>query len=69
LSSQNVAVIINLIAVGLPYIGVHASTPDITTTIQTIVAILTGAWIWYKRTQLQQAPNNVGDVTFAGIKK
>lgn len=62
MSTTILAVVLNLISVGLPYVGVTIGTEQLTTTLQTLIAIGTGLWIWYRRVK-------VGDVTVAGIRK
>lgn len=62
MSTTIVAVIVNLLSVGLPYIGVTVGSDQLTGTIQTLVAIATGLWIWYQRVKR-------GDVTASGIRK
>lgn len=69
MSTQVIAVIINMLVMVLPFLGVNVGTVELTTTVQTIVALATGAWIWYQRTKLQEAPDGIGDVNFAGVKK
>lgn len=61
-STTIASVIINLLSVGLPLIGVRVESDALTTTIQTVIAVITGAWIWYQRVQ-------VGDVTKLGRRK
>jgi len=68
-STTIVAVIVNLLSMLLPLINVQVGTDDLTNSIQTIVAVFTGAYIWWQRTRLQAAPNGVGDVNLAGIKQ
>lgn len=62
MSTTIVAVIVNLLSVGLPYAGITIGTDELTTTIQTIVAIVTGLWIWKQRIAL-------GGVTNLGFRK
>lgn len=62
MSTTITAVILNLLSVGLPYIGVSIGGAELTTTMQTIIAVATGIWIWYRRVQ-------VGDVNVAGVRK
>lgn len=62
MSTTIVAVIVNLLVMILPAIGVDVASDQLTNAIQVLVAIGTGAWIWYRRVK-------VGDVTAAGIKK
>ncbi len=56
------AVIINLLTVALPLLGVQVGSDALTTTIQTIVAVVTGLWIWRERVLK-------GDVTKLGVRK
>ena len=56
------AVIINLLAVILPLMGITIGSDALTTTIQTIIALGTGIWIWIRRVKK-------GGVNFAGIRK
>lgn len=69
MSTQILAVIINLLSVGLPLLGINLGNDALTTTVQTLVAFGTGLWIWYRRTTLQKAPEGEGDVTAGGIRK
>lgn len=62
MSHTIIAVIINLLSVGLPYIGVTVGDAALTTTIQTLVAVVTGIYIWYRRVK-------VGDVSPLGRRK
>ncbi len=55
-------VILQLLTIGLPLIGVNAGSAQLTTTVQTIIMVASGLWIWYRRTQ-------VGDVNAAGLRK
>lgn len=43
------AVLVNLLSVLLPYLGVTAGSEQLTTTIQTLIAIGSGLWIWKER--------------------
>lgn len=56
------ATIINLLVTGLPLIGVQVGTDQLTNTIQTIVAIGTGIWIWARRVR-------ANDVNTLGVRK
>lgn len=62
MSTTILAVVINLLAVLLPKIGVHLPTEQLTDAAQTIVAVATGVWIWYRRVKR-------GDVNAAGFPK
>jgi hypothetical protein len=61
MSNTIVAVILNLLATLLPLLGIQIGSDSLTTTIQTIVAIGTGLFIWYKRYQK-------GDITKIGVR-
>ena len=61
MSTTIIAVIINLLSMLLPKIGVSVESQSLETTIQTLVAVVTGVWIWYKRVK-------VGDVNALGVR-
>ena len=63
------AVIVNLLATILPLLGIQIGTDQLTTTIQVIIALATGLWIWFQRTKLQAAPGGFGDVRGSGRRK
>lgn len=67
-STTYIAVLVNILAIVLPYIGVSADTTQLTQAVQLLVAIATGIYIMYQRTTLQKAPSGVGDVTALGVK-
>lgn len=69
MSTTILAVIINLLATLLPLIGVDIGSEQLETAVQTIVAVVTGIWIWYQRTTLQKAPGGRGDVAASGLMK
>ena len=56
------AVIINLLSVILPLMGITIGSDALTTTIQTIIALGTGLWIWKERYKK-------GGVNILGAKK
>lgn len=62
MSTTIIAVIINLLGTVLPWLGISLAPGDLTTTVQVILAIATGAWIWYQRV-------SQGDVTTMGLRK
>ena len=62
MSTQIIAVIVSLLATALPLLGVQVGTEELTTTIQTIVLVCSGLWIWKERI-------GRGDVNIAGIRK
>jgi len=56
------AVILQMLAVILPWFGITIGTEALTTTIQTIVLIGGGLWIWFERAKR-------GDVKWFGGRK
>ncbi len=63
-------VLINVLAQVLPWLGVSVGTDELTTTVQVLVAIGTGAWIWYQRTLMRKVGSQAeSDVTLVGAKK
>lgn len=56
------AVIVNILSMVLPKIGITIGTDELTSTMQVIITIVTGLWIWYQRVQR-------GDVTPLGKRK
>ena len=69
MSTTIVAVIVNLLATFLPYIGITVASQNLETTIQTLTALVTGVWIWYQRTTLKKDIDGVGDVTKFGVRR
>jgi len=53
---------VNLLATLLPLVGVTVGSDELTKTVQVLVAIGTGLWIWYQRAK-------VGDVKWYGARK
>lgn len=49
MSTTIIAVIVQILAVGLPYIGISVGTEELTTTATTLVVVGTGIWIWIQR--------------------
>ena len=68
-STQFLAVIVSVLSVILPKIGVQIGDDELTKTIQTILAIVTGLWIAHQRTKLQKAPIGHGDVNLGGFRR
>lgn len=62
MSTTIIAVIVNLLSVFLPKAGVQVGSDELTATIQTIVAVVSGLWIWRERVSR-------GDVNPLGFKK
>jgi len=61
-STTILAVVIQLLAVGLPKLGIEVGSEALTTTISTIIVVVSGIWIWWRRYQ-------TGDVTPLGVRK
>ncbi len=62
MSTTILAVFINLLVTALPFAGINLPEESVVDAVQTIVAIVTGLWIWYQRTQR-------GDVGTLGFPK
>lgn len=62
MSQTYISVIVLFLAQLLPAIGINVGTEELTTTIQTLVTLGAGFWILIRRLQ-------VGDITFAGVRK
>ena len=70
MSTVIIAVIVNLLAQVLPYFGVDIGPDQIEETVQVLIAIGTGLYIWYQRTLLRKVGSNEeSDVNLAGVKK
>lgn len=61
-SQTYIAVAVNVLTIVLPRLGIELGSEELTTTIQTVVAIVTGIWILLRRYRQ-------GDITIAGIRK
>lgn len=62
MSTTIAAVVLNLLATVLPWLGISVGSAELTTTVQTLILLGSGVWIWYRRVQ-------VGDVNAAGLRK
>ena len=62
MSQTIVSVIATLLVTLLPKVGVSVGSEELTTTIQTIVIVVSGIWIWIQRVRL-------GGVTALGMRK
>lgn len=62
ISTTYIAVIVNLLATFLPKLGIDVGSEQLTSFIQTLIALGSGLWILYKRHQQ-------GDVTIVGKRK
>ena len=61
--SQTVtAIILQLLTIGLPMIGVTIGSDQLTGTVQTIIIVVSGIWIWVRRYQ-------AGDIKISGVRK
>lgn len=69
MSSTIIAVFINLLVTLLPLIGIDTNSEQLNTTIQTIVSLVTGVWIWIQRTRLKSVGVANSDVNALGLKK
>ena len=49
MSSTYIAILTNLLVTVLPLIGITIGTEAITTTVQTLVAVITGLWVLKER--------------------
>lgn len=62
MSTTIIAVIVQILSVGLPMLGITIGNEELTTTAMTIAVVITGIWIWYQRVK-------VGDINAAGLRK
>lgn len=62
MSTTIVAVFVQLLTIILPMFGLSIGSAELTGTIQTLVLIVTGLWIWIRRVR-------VGDVGVMGARK
>ncbi len=62
MSTTIVSVIVSLLAVILPKVGVNVGSEQLTSTIQTILVVASGLWIWVERVKR-------GDVSVLGMRK
>ncbi len=62
MSQTVISVIVQLLALGLPALGVTVGSSQLTGAIQTIVLVASGLWIWYRRYK-------VGDIKVSGVRK
>lgn len=68
MSTQVISVIILLLSQLLPLIGITVESADLEKTIQVIVAVATGGWIWWQRvTKLRKS--DTSDVNALGGRK
>lgn len=62
MSTTILAALINILATALPMLGVNIGTEQLTTTVATLFALGSAAYIWWNRTRS-------GDVTAVGVRK
>jgi len=61
MSTTIIAVVVQLLSIGLPSLGITVGSEELTSAIQTLAIVASGLWIWFKRVQ-------VGDVNLAGLR-
>jgi drug/metabolite transporter (DMT)-like permease len=49
MSTTIVAVLVQLLALGLPQIGVTVGTDSLTNALTTLLVVVSGVWIWIER--------------------
>jgi uncharacterized membrane protein len=70
MSTQIIAVVVIILVQLLPKLGITVDSASLTSTIQTIVSIVAGLWIWYQRvTKLKRVEHGNSDVTPLGARK
>lgn len=69
MSTQYIAILVNLLVMLLPLVGITVESQALETTIQTIVAVVSGLWVMYQRTTLEKSIGGRGDVTIFGVRK
>lgn len=62
ISSTYIAVIVNILSALLPKVGVDIGSEQLTTTLQTLIAVATGLWVLVQRYKK-------GDITLFGSYK
>ncbi len=70
MSTQYLAILINLLTTFLPLVGITVESKALETTIQTLVAVGTGLWVLYQRNMLRKVEvGEASDVTPLGVRK
>lgn len=62
MSTTIASVFVSILAMILPYFGVSVGSDQLTQTVQTVIVIAAGIWIWYRRVQS-------GGVSALGVRK
>ena len=62
MSTTITSALISILAVVLPLLGIQVGSEALTTTIQTILVVASGLWVYKERL-------GRGDVNFLGVKK
>ena len=62
MSQTIIATLVIILASILPKLGLHVGSTDLTTTIQVVVTVICGLWVWVRRYRK-------GDVTVFGVIK
>lgn len=69
MSPEVIAVIIVIISQGLTWLGVEVGTQQLTETVNTIVTIVSGIYLWYKHLQTKKEILGSTNVNiFGGVK-
>lgn len=61
MSTEIIAVIINIVATILPKMGIQIGSAELTTAVNVVLTLATGIYLWYKRYQR-------GGVNVAGVR-
>lgn len=70
MSSQIISVAVLILVNVLPYLGITVESEALEGAIQTIVTLIAGIVIWYKRLHLKEVPlGEKSDVNLLGVKK
>ena len=48
MSTKVISAIVSILVMVLPLVGVSVGTEQLTSTIQTVVVIVSGLWVWYR---------------------
>jgi hypothetical protein len=59
MSTTIIATIASILVTLLPHLGITVGSEQLTTTIQTVVVVISGIWIWYRRVA-------IGDISILG---
>ena len=68
ISTQQIAVIALVLSQILPVFGITVASEALETTIQALVAIGSGIWVWYTNKKLHKAIEVGGVATLGGFR-